>query len=176
MVVKLIKVDVIKPNDGKKDNNSLINPVMYLDMGIMLAFYSNAVVKIFFYIIGVIVIIYGIKSLLEYYRNKDSVQFKNINLSIGIVSIIIGLLLIILSDALEVSIRYVLGFFLIYMGVSRLLTQYSFGNYKKIQMLSNVVLIIMGIYSIFVSNAVMVIIGWILIANAVLLLWDYFRK
>ena len=30
MVVKLIKVDVIKPNDGKKDNNSLINPVMYL--------------------------------------------------------------------------------------------------------------------------------------------------
>ena len=49
------------------------------------------------------------------------------------------------------------------MGVSRLLTQYSFGNYKKIQMLSNVVLIIMGIYSIFVSNAVMVIIGWILI-------------
>ena len=62
------------------------------------------------------------------------------------------------------------------MGVSRLLTQYSFGNYKKIQMLSNVVLIIMGIYSIFVSNAVMVIIGWILIANAVLLLWDYFRK
>ena len=64
MVVKLIKVDVIKPNDGKKDNNSLINPVMYLVMGIMLAFYSNAVVKIFFYIIGVIVIIYGIKSLL----------------------------------------------------------------------------------------------------------------
>ena len=156
MVVKLIKVDVIKPNDRKKDNNSLINPVMYLVMGIMLAFYSNAVVKIFFYIIGVIVIIYGIKSLLEYYRNKDSVQFKNINLSIGIVSIIIGLLLIILSDALEVSIRYVLGFFLIYMGVSRLLTQYSFGNYKKIQMLSNVVLIIMGIYSIFVSNAVIV--------------------
>lgn len=47
MVVKLIKVDVIKPNDGKKDNNSLINPVMYLVMGIMLAFYSNAVVKIF---------------------------------------------------------------------------------------------------------------------------------
>ena len=35
MVVKLIKVDVIKPNDGKKDNNSLINPVMYLVMGIM---------------------------------------------------------------------------------------------------------------------------------------------
>lgn len=178
-MVVIIKMEVIKPkkeNDNERDNNSLINPVMYLVIGIMLAFYSNKVVQIFFYIIGVLLIIYGIKSFIEYRRNKELVQIKNINLSIAIISILIGVLLMILSNALEVSIRYVLGFFLIYMGISRLLTQYSFRNYKTFTTLSNVVLVILGVYSILVSNAVFVIIGWILIANAIILLWEYFRK
>lgn len=169
-------MEIIKPKGEKQDNKSLVTPVMYFVLGIMLAFFSNQVVQMFFYIVGVIVIIYGIKAFLDYYRNKDSVQHKNINLSIAIVSILIGILLMVLSNVLEASIRYVLGFFLIFMGVTRLLTQYSFGDYKSIATLSNITLVIMGIYSIFVSNAIFVIVGWILIANAVILLWEYFRK
>lgn len=169
-------MEIIKPKGEKQDNKSLVTPVMYFVLGIMLAFFSNQVVQMFFYIVGVIVIIYGIKAFLDYYRNKDSVQHKNINLSIAIVSILIGILLMVLSNVLEASIRYVLGFFLIFMGVTRLLTQYSFGDYKSIATLSNITLVIMGIYSIFVSNAIFVIVGWILIANAVILLWEYFRR
>lgn len=169
-------IEIIKPKGEKQDNKSLVTPVMYFVLGLMLAFFSNQVVQMFFYIVGIIVIIYGIKSFLDYYRNKDSVQHKNINLSIAIVSILIGILLMVLSNVLEASIRYVLGFFLIFMGVTRLLTQYSFGDYKSIATLSNITLVIMGVYSIFVSNAIFVIVGWILIANAVILLWEYFRK
>ena len=102
-------------------------------------------------------------------------QYKNINLTVAIASVIIGVLLIVLSGVLEASIRYVLGFFFIFMGVSRILTSISFNNYKNFSTLSNIILIALGIYSIFFSNAVLVIIGAILVINAIILFIEYFK-
>ncbi|CDF11683.1 uncharacterized conserved protein [Mycoplasma sp. CAG:776] len=170
-----MKAEVIKPKKEMKEARSLLNPIIYLVLGILLIFKSNEVVELLFYVLGIIVIIYGIKSFVLYYQNKDVVQYKNINLTIAIASVIIGVLLIILSGVLEASIRYVLGFFFIFMGISRLLTSISFNNYKNFSTISNIVLIALGVYSIFFSNAVLVIIGVILVINSIILFIDYFR-
>lgn len=170
-----MKADIVKPKREVKEVRSLLNPIIYLVLGLLLMFKSNEVVKLLFYVLGIIIIIYGIKSFVIYYQNKEIVQYKNINLSVAITSIIIGILLIILSGILEASIRYVLGFFFIYMGISRILTSISFSTYKSFSTLSSIVLIALGIYSIFFSNAVLVIIGGILVINAIILFIDYFR-
>lgn len=170
-----MKTEIIKPKKEKKDNN-LVTPIIYLILGIILAFRSNEAIQLLFYVIGILVIVYGVKSLIDYYKNKNMAQFKNVNLTIAIVSIILGVLLIILSETLEISIRYILGFFLIYMGISRLLTSISFNNYKNWSTISNILLILLGLYSIFISNAILVFVGWILIINAVILFIDYWRK
>lgn len=170
------KTEIIKPKKEKKDNKNIITPIVYLILGFILAFKSDEAVKLVFYILGIIVIVYGIKAFMTYYQNRDNIQIKNINLSIAIVSILIGSLLIILAGALNMGIRYILGFFMIFIGISRFLTDYSLSNYKNLSTMSNIVLIILGIFSIFVSNAVLVIIGWILIANAALLFFEYFKN
>lgn len=172
-----MKVQVIKPNDREsKNNKSFLTPIIYLIVGVILAFKSNEAIQLLFYIIGILVILYGVKQFVEYYQNKEMAQYKNINLTIAISSIIIGILSIILSEVIELSIRYVLGFFLIFMGISRLLTQISFNNYKNFSSVSNIILIILGIYSIFVSNAILVVIGWLLIVNALILFWEGIKK
>ena len=170
-----MKAEIIKPKKEKKESKNLLNPIIYLVLGLLLMFRSNQVVELLFYVLGIIVIIYGIKSFVLYYQNKEIVQYKNINLTIAVVSIIIGVLLIVLSGVLETSIRYVLGFFFIFMGVSRLLTSISFNNYKNFSTVSNIILIVLGIYSIFFSNAVLVIIGVILVIYAIILFIDYFK-
>lgn len=170
------KTEIIKPKKEGKDNKNVLTPIIYLILGFILAFKSNEAVKLIFYILGIMIIIYGIKAFMTYYQNKDNIQLKNVNLSISIISVLIGLLLIILAGALNLGIRYILGFFMIFIGVSRLLADYSLNNYKNFNTMSNIVLIILGIFSIFVSNAVLVIIGWILIVNAVLLFFEYFRN
>ena len=170
-----MKTEIIKPKKEMKEARSLLSPIIYLVLGILLMFKSNEVVELLFYVLGIIIIIYGIKSFALYYQNKDVVQYKNINLTIAIASVIIGVLLIVLSGVLEASIRYVLGFFFIFMGISRLLTSISFNNYKNFSTLSNIVLIALGIYSIFFSNAVLVIIGVILVINAIILFIEYFK-
>jgi uncharacterized membrane protein HdeD (DUF308 family) len=171
-----MKTEIIKPKKDNKEVKSLLTPTIYLILGIILAFKSNEAVTLLFYIIGILVIIYGIKSFITYYQNKEIAQYKNVNLSISIISILIGILIIILAPALEISIRYILGFVLVYMGISRLLLQISYNDYKNLSSLSNIVLIILGIYSILFSNAVLVIIGWLLIINAILLFWEYLKK
>ena len=170
-----MKSEIIKPKKEMKEARSLLNPIIYLVLGLLLIFKSNEVVELLFYVLGIIIIIYGIKSFALYYQNKDVVQYKNINLTVAIASVIIGVLLIVLSGVLEASIRYVLGFFFIFIGVSRILTSISFNNYKNFSTLSNIVLIALGIYSIFFSNAVLVIIGIILVINALILFIEYFR-
>lgn len=170
------KTEIIKPKKEGKDKSNVLTPIIYIILGFILAFKSDEAVKFVFYILGLIVIVYGIKSLITYYQNKDNIQLKNINLSIGIISILIGVLLIVLAGALNLGIRYILGFFMIFIGISRLLTDYSMKTFKNFNTLSNLVLIILGIFSIFVSNAVLVIIGWILIVNALLLFFEYFKN
>ena len=134
-----MKTEIIKPKKEMKEARSLLNPIIYLVLGLLLMFKSNEVVEFLFYILGIIVIIYGIKSFVVYYQNKDIVQYKNINLTIAIASVIIGVLMIVLSGVLEASIRYVLGFFFIFMGVTRLLTAISFNNYKNFSTISNII-------------------------------------
>lgn len=171
-----MKTEIIKLNNKKSENKSLLTPIIYLIIGGILVFKSDEAIEIFFYIIGIMVILYGIKAFINYYRNKDNIQFKNVNLTVAITSIIIGLLLIVLAGAINLSIRFLIGFFLIFMGVSRLLTDISFGNYMSVSTLSNILLIILGIYSVFVSHAVLVIVGVMLIINAVILFFEYFKE
>ena len=170
-----MKTEIIKPKKEMNEAMSLFNPIIYLVLGLLLMFKSNEVIELLFYVLGIIIIIYGIKSFVVYYQNKDVVHYKNINLTVAIASVIIGVLLIVLSGVLEASIRYVLGFFFIFMGISRLLTSISFNNYKNFSTISNIILIALGIYSIFFSNAVLVIIGVILVINAIILFIEYFR-
>lgn len=170
------KIEIIKPKKEGKENKNILTPIIYLILGVILAFRSNEAVKLVFYILGIVIIVYGIKSLITYYQNKDNIQLKNINLSIGVLSLLIGILLIVLAGAINLGIRYILGFFMIFIGISRLLTDYSLNNYKNFNTLSNLILIILGVFSIFVSNAVLVIIGWILIVNSILLFFEYFKN
>jgi len=173
-----MKGEVIKPKKDKEynDNKSLLTPILYLVIGFVLIFKSDEAIELFFYIIGIVIIIYGIKALINYFKTKDNLPFKNINLSIAVISFVIGLLLILLAGVLNLSIRYLIGFFLIFMGVSRLITELSYGKFFRLSVISNVVLIILGVYSVFVSHAVLVIIGVLLILNATILLIEYFKE
>ncbi len=155
---------------NKDNNKSLIMPIIYLILGIILAFKNNEAVTLIFYIISILILIVGVNYLINYFKNKE----YRINLIIGGIAILLGILLMILANTLQLSIRIVLGLFLIFMGVSRILTNPD--KMFTMDNLSNIVLIILGIFSIFVSNIIFVIIGVVLIINALLLIWDYFKK
>ncbi len=179
VVILVMGTEIIKPKKEKNkdvEKKSVFTPVIYLLLGMVLAFKSNEAVTLMFYLLGILIIVYGIKSFLDYRRYRELAQFKKINLGVAVTSIIIGVLMMVLAEAIQVGIRYVLGFFLIFFGVTRLLNQFSFGYYVNFNLLVNITLIILGVFSIFVSNAILVVAGWILMANALILFWEYFKS
>ena len=87
-----------------------------------------------------------------------------------------GILLVVLAKVIEKSIRYVLGFFLIFLGVTRIMTQVSYGKYLTTSLILNIALIVLGLFSIVISNVILVVAGWILIINALILFVEYFKS
>lgn len=175
-----MKAEIVKPKKEEKETKSvkeagnIITPIIYLVLGLLLIFKNEKVMEFFFYVVGIIIIIYGIKSFVVYYQNKELVRYKNINLSIAIVSVIIGVLLILLSGALQAFVQYTIGFIFIFIGLSRLLVSISFNNYKSLSTLINIALIIFGVCSMF-SNLILIGLGIILVINSILLFIEYFR-
>ena len=55
------KTEIIKPKREGKVSKNVLTPIIYLILGVILAFKSDEAVKLVFYILGIIVIIYGIK-------------------------------------------------------------------------------------------------------------------
>lgn len=166
-----MKGKIIKP---QKNSNKLISSILLLILGIILITNSNQIVTIAFQIIGIIIIIYGLYRIFHYISLKK--QFKmedNDSLITGIISITIGILLILLASIIEVGLRYLIGFFLILNGLNKIVTYLNFQTKTSYLLLGNlfigIILILFGLYTIFIANAALIIVGIILTFSAI---WD----
>lgn len=148
----------------KKDKTSIITSIAFLILGILLYTNANEMVKFITYIIGIIFAVFGSIKLYTYYKNKDTVS--NINLTLGILSIIIGIIIMFCNDIIEQAIRIVMGGFIIASGINKLIVSINSKTYNKAWiglLIISLLLIIGGLYTILKSNLVLQAIGIVLI-------------
>lgn len=169
-----MKGKIIKPEQKKKKN--WISSVILLILGIVLITNSNSFITIILQIIGAIITLFGGYRLLEYFKIKK--QFKmddNMALMSGIISITVGLLTILLAGVIEIGLRYLLGFFLLLNGINKIIFSFELKETYKTLFITNlteaVVIIILGLYTIFFQNAALMIIGIFLIISSII---DFF--
>ena len=90
----------------------------------------------------------------------------------GISSITIGLLIIILAGVLEIGLRYILGLILIIHAINKLnlalLAQNSNKNRFISNLITSIIFLIIGLYTIFFANAALIFIGIVLIISSLL--------
>ena len=148
----------------KKDKTSIITSIAFLILGILLYTNANEMVKFITYIIGIIFAVFGSIKLYTYYKNKDTVS--NINLTLGILSIIIGIIIMFCNDIIEQAIRIIMGGFIIASGINKLIVAINSKTYNKAWiglLIISLLLIIGGLYTILKSNLVLQAIGRVLI-------------
>ena len=75
----------------KKDKSSIITSILFFILGICLVVNPGGMVKFITYIIGLIFAVYGSIKLYNYYKAKETVS--NIQLTLGITSIVIGIIM-----------------------------------------------------------------------------------
>lgn len=154
----------------KKDSFSIISAILFLILGILLISNPDGVVKFITYILGAIIIIAGIAKLIFYKKNKEAINNTN-NLTIGIVLIVIGFITMFLSSAITFAIKLILGGWLIYSGISKLVLSLKLRENKietwYIPLISAIIMILCGLYTIIFVNIFGIASGIILVIYSI---------
>ncbi len=160
-----MKVTVVKKNDNQKLN--LISNIIMIVLGFILFLNANQLITTIFIILGVVITGFSCVMLLNYFKTKK--QFNtddNQNLVGGVLGIAIGLLTVLLASILSNAIQIISGIWLLIVGLNKLTIYLQFKT-SNIDILLSILLILLGIYTIFFDNAVLNIIGMFLIITAV---------
>lgn len=168
--MKTQKTTLIKPSKKNQKENrkpEFLGPIIMLLIGIILFTDSSKAVIVVCYAIGAIAIVFGIYHLISYYRLKQELNIEdNTKLMIGICTISIGVIVIILSGAIETFLRFVLGFALLVNGVKKGAIALHF--HEKLNLIEGILFIGIGLYTILAENIVFQIVGLLLIIASIL--------
>lgn len=162
---------VIKSYETKK---SIVQPIVFLIIGLLLFFNPGGITEFVSYIFGGAFMAIGIMKFVADSRRLNKTTGDTFYSALMIV---LGIIFIFFSSTIEFLIRLAIGVWII---VNALNTIAIGANLVKIDKNSVVTLIIgfillvMGLYIIFVSNLILQTIGLILVIYAVLEIVDYF--
>lgn len=108
-------MDDIKKGMNKIFNASVVTSVIILVLGIFLFIQPDTVIHMISVILGGIILVPGVISLIDYFRNKNQASLIS-----GIVTILIGLILIINTKLVAGILPFILGIYFIVSGITRL--------------------------------------------------------
>lgn len=179
------KVELIKPKSKRQEkkeqdlrdsfnkNKKFISPVLMAIVGFIFLTNSNTIIIYACYILGAIIAGFGIYNIIKYIQLKNQLKIEDsVKLNTGIISIAIGLLIILLSSVIETFLNIIIGAWLIITGVTKLIGISELYSVDKktanLNIIEAIIVIAMGLYSIFFQNIVLTIIGiWMIIGAGI---------
>ena len=151
---------------------SLLTSLVFAILGILLITNPEGSTKVVSLIVGILFIIVGLYKLVDYCLTRGKYNFYNYDIAYGIIAIILGIITIVYKSQIETIFRVLIGIWIVYTGIIRLslslklkLGQAPVWIYS---LLISIIMIICGIYTIFVSNVIVVTIGIVILIYSVL--------
>ncbi len=156
--------------------NNLVYAILFLVFGIILLTSTEDLISIVSKVIGVVLIILGIvKSIVYIYLKGKLGEYSIMELLIGLIVICCGGLLIFSSNALSFAIRTIVGIWVLFAGINRIIYAISIRPLDKqgflTYLISSFVMIIIGI--LMISAIFDQLIGLLIIIYAISEIVDY---
>lgn len=153
--------------ENKIELNNLIYALLFLTFGIVLLTSTEDLISIASKVIGAVIAIVGIvKTLLYVYRKGKYGNYSLTQLLIGLILICFGVLLILVSNTLSFAIRIIIGLWIVFAGINRIIFSLSVKSYDNngflvylftaLLMIALGVLIISGIFDQFIGLLIIV--------------------
>lgn len=133
--------------------SSLITSLFLIALGLLLIFQSNAVIYSISYIIGGILIAIGVLAIIKFIQNTNNEQKAELDIVYGIVSVILGIIVIKNPEAIASIIPAILGISIVISSATKL--QYAFelksngNNLWKTTMVISIISTLCGIVLLF---------------------------
>lgn len=139
--------------------------------GAILVLNTDGILKVLFYVIGIFLIVKGVYHIVNYFAVHGKYDFYNNDLLYGIVALVFGVIAVVLWEQLSGAIGIVVGAWMIYGALVRLNTAIKLhaAGVKEwfYVLLLSLIMLALGVYMVVSVGAVMAVVGWIMIAAAV---------
>lgn len=156
---------------------SLINSIIFFILGAIVFTRPEIIILFISYVIGGIIIIIGLfKCIKNYLDIKKDNTISSREMISGIVFIIIGLVFILLAGVIEALVRLVIGGWILFSGINRLINSLEIPKKDKhfiIHLILALLLIGVGLYTILESNLAFKTIGLVLMVYSVIEIIGY---
>ncbi len=156
----------------KNNKRNLFTSILFLIFGALMFAYPNSFISLVSKIIGIILVVYGILLIIKnYYETKQNSDTPSSTLILAIVLLVIGILFITLSNSIAQIVQYIIGAWILFNALERLIMALSLGykNNKFItQLVISILLLLAGLYTILKANLPLQIIGIVLMCYAIL--------
>lgn len=140
-------------------------------LGALLLIDPSGMVKTIFYVVGIFLIIKGVYKIINFFAVHGKYDFYNNDLLYGIIALVFGIIAVVLWESLGRVIGVVVGAWLIYGALVRINTAIKMhaAGIKEwfYVLLLSMVMMALGIYMVISVGAIMTVVGWMMIAGAI---------
>ncbi len=161
---------IIRSYETKK---SLVTPIIFLVIGLLLCFNPGGVVDFISYIFGGVFLALGIMKYVTDLKRADRTTGDTFY---SVLMVVLGLIFMFFSGTIEFIIRLIIGIWIIINALNTIAIGANLVRLDKNSVGSLIIgfiLLLIGLYTIFVSNLMFSAIGLVLIVYAVLEIADY---
>ena len=151
---------------------AILESVVIGTLGVLLIMFPDTVVKLIFYVVGIFLIIKGVYKIVNYFAVHGKYDFYNNDLLYGIVALVFGVLAVVLWEQLGQVIGIVVGAWMIYGALVRMnsaIKMHTAGIREWFYvLLLSMIMLALGIYMVISVGAVLAVVGWVMLAAAVI--------
>lgn len=162
---------IIKSYESKK---SIVQPLVFLVIGLLLFFNPGGITEFVSYIFGGVFLALGIAKLVGDQKRVDKTTGDTFY---GVTMIVLGLIFIFFSGTIEFIIRLAIGLWIIVNALNTIAIGTNLVKVEKksvVTLIIGFVLLIIGLYTIFVSNLILSTLGLVITIYAILEIVSYF--
>lgn len=156
---------------------SLINSIIFFILGAIIFTKPEIIILVISYVIGGIIIIIGaFKCIKNYLDIKKDNSISSREMITGIILVIIGLVFILLAGVIEALVRLVIGGWILFSGINRLINSLQLSKKNSqfiVRLVLSILLIGVGLYTILESNLAFKTIGLVLMAYSIIEIVGY---
>ena len=152
--------------------SSILESLLFLVLGIILATFNDSVIAVINYILGCFLLISGLFKIILYTTMKEKSSIYNNDLFYGIVGAILGILLLIFGVQIWWLFRLIIGVWIVVGAIIRFVFAIKLGAAKIKGWITTMIMAILtfaiGLFIIFYSGSVIAIIGWVMVAFSII--------
>ena len=151
---------------------AVLESIATVILGILLICWPDTVIKVVAYVVAAFCIIKGSYQIINYFLVKGQNDLLNNNLLLGVISVLLGLALFLVGEEIINIFRIVIGIWIIYEALVRINTSIKLHaidvSVWRYVLILALVMMLLGVFVAFNSGAVVILIGWMMIAAGII--------